>query len=491
MSRFRPTRRQFIRGAGGALALPFLPSLLSGGVALGQGATRPKRFIAIQIGHGFFPEEWFPYVAANHTPEYAAFKSAPYELLAAEEEQIRVLDLKKLDGQIAPQLRSFEAIKDKLLFVQGLSSLDGWGHNSTSALGGFIDAPFPGETIDQVLARKIYAAEPAQRVMNLSGMHFENISVVQTAAGFQKAPLIKDTMTIDKLLFEPLRANTDAQVKRDAQTNQKTLVDFLVGDLNKAMNGSRISGDDKKRLQAHIDFMHELQKRRLAAAGVQCIPPPAQAQAYYDGWGNFIAPVEIRELVEQSYYDTILGAIKCGLCNVFTLTINAIGPGYDFLGGGDSELYHSRTHEKDMAHIGPVHTYYMDKVANLIKSLMDIEDPETNETYLDNTLIFLTAEISPWAHDRRDLNVLLAGNVNNYFATGRAVSFQNYAEVAQGGGLFGGRPYTRMLYSILDAYGLKAGDYGTFSPVNKNAHADQKFMSLGDWQQPLPFLKAS
>jgi hypothetical protein len=73
---------------------------------------------------------------------------------------------------------------------------------------------------------------------------------------------------------------------------------------------------------------------------------------------------------------------------------------------------------------------------------------------------------------------------------GRAVSFQDYTRPSWYNITYEGRPYSRLLYSILDAFGLQPADYAdTFKPQNNNV-STERFMTLNDWQTKLPYLKS-
>ena len=60
MKRMKPTRRLFLKGAGGAvLAMPFLESLAPRDAA-GQTVTPPKRFIVLKSFSTQLVQEWYP-----------------------------------------------------------------------------------------------------------------------------------------------------------------------------------------------------------------------------------------------------------------------------------------------------------------------------------------------------------------------------------------------------------------------------------------------
>src|SRR5215469_624845 len=54
-------RRSFLRGAGAAVALPLLDSMIPAGTALGETAANPKsRLSCIYVPHGATMDKWTP-----------------------------------------------------------------------------------------------------------------------------------------------------------------------------------------------------------------------------------------------------------------------------------------------------------------------------------------------------------------------------------------------------------------------------------------------
>src|SRR5262249_26422576 len=61
LSKKHLSRRTILRGAGTALALPLLDSMIPSGTALAQTAATPKpRFVGLFVPHGMAPGYWVP-----------------------------------------------------------------------------------------------------------------------------------------------------------------------------------------------------------------------------------------------------------------------------------------------------------------------------------------------------------------------------------------------------------------------------------------------
>jgi hypothetical protein len=486
------SRRQFLTSASGAaLALPVLPSLLEGRAlaATAETAAKTKRLICIQVGHGMFPEEWFPWVGEAVKNASAVLKVTPMDLLAPAAEQIRELDLTKLD-QISPVLASFDqTLRKKMMIINGLSAVDAGGHNRSGMLAGYIPTAerpgYTGESIDTIISRKVYAGTPVAPIVRLGELDGPGMSLVEGANGVVPGASYMDTGAVKEMLFGAMRRNTGSGSR--AKLENDTLADFLVNDLKKSMKTPGLSGEDRKRLEAHVDFVHEYQKRLAATAGLTCTPPAPQP-SYINVFNQPIVGPELMDDLHSAYFDTIVAGIKCDISNVYSLSAGMCDA-WEFLGVVHD--YHGACHARDLTNITPVRKFMFDRIAKMMTDLMEVEDPETGRTYLDNTLIMIVSEICPYAHARTDLNIMLAGNVDDYFKMGRLVSFQNYKELSWDLALFGGRPYSRLLYTVLDAFGLKPEDYTTFKPENNGAAGNQQLTQLNDWQTPLPFMRSS
>ncbi|HEX6996866.1 MAG TPA: hypothetical protein VF322_01905, partial [Gammaproteobacteria bacterium] len=60
MTRKALSRRQVLRGAGAAVALPFLSAMWPAATAFGRGGGGPKRFGVVFVPHGERPGYWTP-----------------------------------------------------------------------------------------------------------------------------------------------------------------------------------------------------------------------------------------------------------------------------------------------------------------------------------------------------------------------------------------------------------------------------------------------
>jgi hypothetical protein len=212
-------------------------------------------------------------------------------------------------------------------------------------------------------------------------------------------------------------------------------------------------------------------------------------------------------------FDVLELAIKCQKTQVATIMLHI----YDYFAGNVGFITgvssSVRLHE-DIGHAPDDSTrkmklalnqFFAQKVARFLKNLDVLEDPLTNRTFLDNSLVL-------WANDQGCLKdasghtslnipVLIAGSAGGFLKTGRYIDYgvPYSAELSKrgiGGNEYGtyvyGRPYNQLLITIAQAMGLKSTEY----QINTDG-----FGVYGDWvsrysgvlnhkTEVLPFIKA-
>ncbi len=133
-----------------------------------------------------------------------------------------------------------------------------------------------------------------------------------------------------------------------------------------------------------------------------------------------------------------------------------------------------------------VQQFIFDGIADFLTDLDQVEDPLTGATYLDNTLVYITLEHDgePNGHLRFAVPSILAGGFGT-FVGGKAY---DYSRLAMGAstdsmGRHHGLSYTRMLNTLLSAFGCTASDSSTMA---MQGIANTWFATdLTDWNKPL------
>src|SRR5262249_26830452 len=235
-------RRHFLRGAGVALALPWMESLGKAAAASDPGKA-PLRFACIYWSNGIKPANW-----------WAKGEGASMEL--------------------GPSAAPLSAIREDMVFVRGLYNHQAFVNPSphmgrmANMLSGAPVSPDPavikvGTTFDQVLAREIGARtqvpslalgiEPNELRLEdgLSMIYGSNISWVSPTRPATKE--IYPARTFDQLVGDGKGRRLD-----------KSLLDAVMEDAHSLQ--PKVSSGDRKKLDENLESVRDIEKRIDRAA---------------------------------------------------------------------------------------------------------------------------------------------------------------------------------------------------------------------------------
>ena len=438
----RLPRRLFLRGFGAALvSLPALEACAPGGSvestrrvsqALG---TAAKRFIALMAPDGVVPEYWFPtggetdFVLGRHL-----------ELL--EPLRQHVLLMKGIDNKAA-----------KLAFVNG--HIEGVTSFLTGRPPFTIDEAanlFTGSgiSIDRVIAEAISASGYLPKV---GSVHFGEegaggYSSIAYAAAQQPMDIMQPLQAFE-LLFEDA-SQSEAEILA-ARAVKKSVLDGTIDDFSRL--ALRVSGEDKKRIDAHLEAVRDIEKRLESAA--VCKQPVLDLEPIDDD--------ERRTL----YYDILVAAMTCDATRVATVSFRHSGgggPQLPFVGVYEDihELSHQIVAEAldGPAHVDfdTYHQWYTGKVAYLVGKMKEVLLPD-GKTLFDETVLFQGSEIS-WNHDHPDMPFLIVAGEATPFSTGR------YLELGPA------LPHNDLLVTLGRAFGAEISQFGDESIPAGNLDAE-------------------
>jgi hypothetical protein len=482
MNRFN--RRQFLRGLGGySLTLPFLPSLLS--YAEAQAVMTPKRFIAMWSGNGRILSSWYPTIDAANV-------IAP---------NVRERVLTSTAGDISYVFGpAFNQLKSKLLLMRGLDSLISPGHNRSVMLCAHgvnteeNERMSPIISIDQVLANspKIYSREPKVRSLHLNtDWKCLNISFAKNSGVVTQLPAITSPQAAFDMLFGGTTQNLSEDERQRRKNRQVSVIDKVLEDYNRINANKRLSLEDKQRLDSHITFIRDLERRLASQDSAVCSAP--RRPGSLDWQATDVAQREAAYSSSLSnQIDIIVAAIRCDLTRVATLIPAFRGLEYRWLQGQFSH-HHSISHDGTPAGeyaIGEIYRYLGTKFAELATKLDVVEDPNTGATYLDNSVAFWGNDMSyGYQHEWQDMPVMLAGGAGS-LKTGRYVDFRTLGLKERATSwAFAGRPYNQLLVTLLQSFGLTPSEYEQNASVGYGYYpATSTVYDLGDSakRSPLP-----
>jgi hypothetical protein len=375
-----PTRRDFLRAAGIALAVPFLPSLGWKAFAREQTRRAPLRFGFMYTPNGF-----------NQAAFNPATVGAAWEL--------------------TPTLAPLGRLRDQITLCTGLDRTFAPGTSvhgqcgscwlSSSPPTETLDGGFPTNiTLDQMIARQFGEATvfPSLELSandhtdNRETKYFESISWYGPgyAANTEKNP---------RHVFRRLYGAAPGD------TEERSILDAVLGQAQ-SLRG-RLGGDDRRKLDEYLESVRaterQIQRAELAVKRLGR-PPIPEPGGIPENRGEYL----------RLMGDLTVLAFQNDLTRVATLLVDP--ERWDtprmYHGVFDSpQNHHNLTHTKgDEAkdRVAAIDRFHIAQFAYLVERLRAI--PEGDGTLLDNCLMTLGSGISDGdSHDYKDLQVILAG----------------------------------------------------------------------------------
>jgi hypothetical protein len=364
-------RRTFLRGAGVALALPWLESL-----APAQTGEIPRRMIAIETNQGILPQEFFPKETGK-------------------------------DYALTPYLEILKEFRDEFTVFSGVShpQVDGFHQAEKSFLTA---APHPGSaafrntiSLDQVAAESIgdrtrFASLP----LIISTERGRGLSY--TRSGVLIPPEYSPAKLYERLFVQ----GTPQEIERLIEELRlgRSLLD-TVGDRAGELSG-RLPARDRDRLDQYTTSIRELEERLKKAEAWERrpkpkvkTPKPAENQDGPDIGGR-----------SRMMYDMVRLAIETDSTRLITIFIATEGivariPGV-------THETHSLTHHggrpETIAELRKIEEVQFQALAGLLKGLH--ETKEGGATLLDRTMVLYgTCMGNASSHANNNLPMLLAG----------------------------------------------------------------------------------
>jgi hypothetical protein len=421
------SRRLFLGGAACTVALPFFESMVPR-EARGQAATAPKRFLAYMAPNGFDMADFRP--TAMTTGALA----------------------------LGPMMKSLEPLKSQLMVITGLQNTkqDRPMGDHAGGIGSFLSnrtviydqEKMGGPSIDQVVAAQI-GTKTRLKSIELSGEQgFQDgfcDSGYRCAVGNHIAfdmtgtplPKLFDTAAIFDRLFQGFDAGASTADAMRRAKYRKSVLDNVLGQAQSLQ--TKLSATDKKKLDEYLAAVRDVESRIGNAAAAACMPPKRTEGQLDDVTRHGVLA------------DLISLAFQCGATNVASLMWGNMtsNRNYAFIGasGGHHDISHHGDKPENIAKLKTIGKWELDQVAALLTKLKNLPDSD-GRTVLDNTLVFLSSDISDGdAHNHDDMPVLLAGGGAG-FTMGRHVV---YPEKPTFGQLF---------VSIANAFGANITTFG-------------------------------
>jgi hypothetical protein len=495
MRNFSLSRRAILRGAGAALALPWLEAMLPRMARAQQApSSKPLRFIVWTLPDGVRMDAWTPKeTGAGYTT--------------------------------TPILTSLEPYRANFNIVSGLANTPasvvtgdvfaGSHARATGAMLSQVPLTFTsgsniknGVSVDQVIANQLKQQVPGLRLPSLElGAVFAGATgdcedgyscAYLTNLAWSGPTTFLPKETNPKAVFDrltkgglPTGMTTPPPVTGGAapppavdKTNvyRKSILDLVVADTNDLMKN--LGKSDRDKLNEYLDSVNELERRIQALtpppttggpvvtmpAGAACQSIGAPADGTYLGRDRTKNVYQYPDLLKVMN-DLIAFSLQCDLTRVITfmseIPLNT-QTNFSFIGVNSSNYHDDISHHggdpQKLAGIQTVNTFYAEQFAYLLSKLSTMKDAD-GSSVLDNSIIIFTSEFGDGDdHYHYDLPVLVAGGAGGRFKTGRHIAYPSTPDRGSGAvetARRGDMPLANLYISIMQAFGMNATTFGS------------------------------
>jgi len=426
--RWRGTRRAFLGGAGTAVALPFLPSLLPREAR--AAVAPPVRLVCWYAPCGMVMDQWRP--SAD-----GPLGALPRILAPLVNVQSDVLVLSGLANAAA------------MVPVAGDHARGTGSFLTCRTVAHTADADIQnGISVDQVAAAAFEGLTPFKSLeLGTTG----GSPVGDCDSGYSCAYtrnvswLDEDTpnpkLTDPAVVFDRLFAGFDPTLTAEQIAQRKawrtSVLDYVLDEADRML--PKLSAADQAKLDEYMTGVRDLETR-IQGETTTCLPGerPSSGLEY--------------AAVVRAMSDLTVLALQCDLTRVVTFMLENGGSyrSFDFLGvtGGHHELSHHQGDPVKIESLAVIDTWEVGELAYLLERMRDTTDSEGN-ALLDHSVVVLSSEISDgdW-HNHDDLPVLVAGSGGGAVATGRHVTLPDDTPIAD------------LYLALLDAAGVPATTFG-------------------------------
>ena len=456
-------RRNFLRGTGVALALPWLETFAAENPSRND---TPKRFVSIYHPDGV----GLPLKADPAWKDWSWFPRGGEK-----------------DFQLTKVLDVLEPLRSEITIYSGLShpaARKVHGHSNAdqyltgAATGGH------GPYKNSISVDQLYAAHAGEFTRHSSLVMSTNGGIggprgAQTQSFNREGrpiPAMNKPKQIFGMLFVTSGKDADAKLKRS-----KSALDLLIA--NTRSLGRKLSKHDQRTLQQYLDAVRDTEVKLAKAQKWIDTPIPKVDTRHL----TLDAEPKEARLYFQTMYELIYLAFLSDSTRVATFQLgreNGEGP-HDLLSkavglGGAHGLTHAVKKPNGWENLGTYNRYQAEEFGRFVQKLKDTPEPTGKGNMLDNTFAIHGSASSSF-HLSRNYPIISAGGKNLGFKNGRYLKFGKGNEDNQAGaGIvtdagWSGKieaeelPLARLFVTVLQKLGVEtqafAGSTGTLSGV--------------------------
>jgi hypothetical protein len=427
-------RREFLRGAGVALALPWMESVAQA-AATASPSEPPLRLACIYFSNGVDPQHW-----------WIKGEGAAMEM-----------------GLAAQPLMP---IRQDLIFVNGLYNHEAFINPSphmgrmANMLSGAPVSPDPsvikvGATFDQVLAREIGGRTPIPSLAlgiepnelrledGLSMIYGSNVSWVSPTRPATKE--IYPARTFDQLVGDGKGRQLD-----------KSILDAVLADTHSLQ--TKISTGDRRKLDEYLESVRDIEKRIDRASKEERLEGwrPALKQPNMPRPANEI-PQNVPDHMKLML-DLIVLAFQMDKTRIATCMLNndLSQMNFKFIEGVRGALHLDLTHNGKSPELKAMYLktnqFHMQQFAYLVNRLKQIDEGGGKSLLSSSMLMLISNLFDGDAHGADQMPVVMAGNAGGALKTGRVLDYRKAGN--------DNRRACSLYLSMMDAMGVKLDRFG-------------------------------
>ena len=401
-------RRSFLRGAGAAIALPFLDAMVPALASADEKASAVRRFSIVYVPNGMNMEFWTP-----------AATGKAYEL----------------PRTLAP----LSAFKEQLLVLSGMhnnagDALPGEGESAPHERAGgvFLTGVHPvregrvGTSVDQIIAQEL--GQHTQLASLELGLH--NTDVVGSC---EKGWSCAYRMTLSwrspttplpveyrpRAVFERLfgdSSSTDPAVRLARIEQERSLLDSVTGAAARLM--SRVGAEDRARLSEYLDGMRDVERRiQMAERQTERELPAVERPA--------AVPREFSEHLKLMFDLQVL-AFQTDMTRMITFMTGPEQSNRTYREIGIPDVHHSISHHRNdpvnLEKIAKIDLYHAELFTYYLEKLR--ATPDVDGSLLDNMIIMYGSAMSDGdEHLLQNLPILLLGGGSGQLQGGSHIRY--------------------------------------------------------------------
>ena len=428
-------RRTFLRGAGTAVALPFLDAMTP---ALTAAVARPVRMAFVYVPNGIDMRHWNP-----------AYEGAL--------------------GELPRILKPLEPFKQDITLLSNLTHnggralLDGAGDHGRCC-GGYLSGVQVRKTMvdikagiscDQIVANDVgrqtrfpsleVGLEDARQAGDCdSGYSCAYTNNLAWRGDAQPLPPVLDPRALFERLFGN-GANLSPEQRALQAKQRRSILDFVTGD-TKALQAN-LGPTDRRKLDEYLSSIRDIERQLAKAEHANAQVNPGMDKPYG-------VPADFAEHFKLMT-DMMTVAFQADLTRVMTFLVTREGTSRAYREIGIADGHHPLTHHQNkpemMEKVAQINTYHMTQFAAWIEKLKSIRDGDG--TLLDNSMIVYGAGLSDGnRHTHEDLPTLIAGRggkqIDGGIKAGRRIVYRKET------------PMSNLFLTMMDRMGTKVDHFG-------------------------------